>query len=89
MGKRPLFSNFSFLQLISFENLAFLISNDSIKDGQSLEMDVYGRGYAPPWRGMSENLKKKWPEIYKEAYVSSLQELFVELINDKCTFGTG
>ena len=58
MGKRPLFSNFSFLQSISFENLAFLISNDSIKDGQSLEMDVKGRGYAPPWRGMSENLKK-------------------------------
>ena len=39
MGKRPLFSNFSFVQLISFENPAFLISNDSIKDGQSLEME--------------------------------------------------
>ena len=72
------------MQSISFGNLAFFISKDSIKDGQSLEIDIKGRGYAPPWHGMSEN-QKKWPEICILAS-SSLQELFVELINDKCTF---
>ena len=58
MQKRPLFPNFYFLQLISFENLGFHIYNDSIKDGKSLEMDVLGREYATSWRGMSENLNK-------------------------------
>ena len=71
MGKRPLFLNFSFLQSISFENLAFLIPNDSIKDGQSLEMDVKGRGYARPWRGMSKNLKKVAGNIYISIIVTT------------------
>ena len=55
------------MQLISFEILTFLISIDSIKDGQLLEMDVLGHGIRSAV-GWDECESEKVAEICVVAY---------------------